>query len=408
MALLQGAHLFVVGMSAAPRKMELLSLDRNCVVRASDGTPFARGRTFKLVERNGGELRDWVLPDLATVAIEQQTRLANVMEIIGPQTPRRTPDNQRVPLAQPGRHMWSQHGSVGGSDRTKPLMDVNQALLGYARALRLSVNPGGQNIRVHRFRKTMARLAALALTDAPLILMQVFGHRSIEMTLYYILTDRDLQVEVEEVRRELKIMRGVAVVEDMATVAMADGAEEARQTIARAKGGPDTAQNEQQGLPNAGYGGPAAPKLFGAVKERVVKVYRTGREWGASDSYETAYFLTEAGLTFTMPREGVFCTKAFTQPAACTGKRGKTDPGNCQTDCGHRLELAARRAQLDASLHKQVGLYEEAVREGHELLWKGLAKRIRDTLKPFDDLREKWMQHPTVRQVVEAAGEMTP
>lgn len=400
MGVLQCAHIFVTGMSTAPRKMELLSFQRDCVVRARDDTPFARGRTFKLVERHGGELRDWVLPDIATDAIEQQARLAGLMEQIGCQS---TEDNEPVLPPEPGTHLWVQTG-YGLSDRTKPLWLVTHALTAYARALGMSVMPGGQRIRTHRFRKTVARLAALALTDAPMILMQVFGHKSIEMTLYYILTDRDLQVEVEQVRRELKIMRGVTVVEHMAAVATAASAQEAEDAIAKANGGPGPSPGGIPERPFGGYGGPAAPKLFGAVKERVINMHRTGKEWGASDSYETAYFLTEAGISFTMPRDGVFCTKAFTQPAACTGKRGKTDPGNCQSDCGHRLELAARRSQLDASLTKVVALYEEALEEGHGLLAAGLAKKICDAMLPFEDIREKWMRHTTVRALVVASG----
>lgn len=407
MGTLQCAHLFVAAMSAAPRKMELLSFERDCVVRARDGTSFARGRTFKLVERHQGVLRDWVLPEVAVDAIEQQTKLARWMELIGPQVPERTPDNCPVPLPECGTHLWVQNGH-GRANRTKSLTNVNHALMSYASALGMSTRPGGQKIRSHRFRKTVARLAALALTDAPMILMQVFGHKSVEMTLYYILTDKDLQVEVEQVRRELKIMRGVTVVDGLAAVAMAEAVQETKEVIAKAKGesGVRSGQSGPEGLPYAGYGGPAAPKLFDAVKAQVIAVHRTGREWGASDSYETAYFLTEAGVSFTMPREGVFCTKSFTQPAACTGKRGKTDPGNCQSDCGHRLELGARRSQLESSLIKLVALYEEALGEGHELLRNGLGKKIQDALKPFDDIRERWMQHATVRQLVEAAGEV--
>lgn len=410
MATLQCAHLFVAAMSTASRRMELVSFERDCVVRARDGTTFARGRTFKLVERHEGVLRDWILPEIAVDAIEQQTRLANLAELIGPQEPERTSDNRPVPPPEGGAHLWVQNG-LGRGDRTKPLTNVNHALITYASTLGMSTRPGGQKMRSHRFRKTVARLAALALTDAPMILMQVFGHKSVEMTLYYILTDKDLQIEVETVRRELKIMRGVTVVDSLAAAAaaMTGAAQETREVIAKASGEPSAspARGSAVRLPYAGYGGPAAPKLFEAVKERVMSMHRTGREWGASDSYETAYFLTEAGITFTMPRDGVFCTKGFTQPAACTGKRGKTNPGNCQADCGHRLELASRRSQLDTSLARLVALYEEAVGEGHGLLAAGLAKKVREALLPFEDIREKWMDHTTVRAIV-AAAEQVP
>lgn len=60
--------------------------------------------------------------------------------------------------------------------------------------------------RTNRFRKTIARIVALSLAHAPKILMDIFGHESIEMTMNYILADPQVRVEVQEIRRQIVIM----------------------------------------------------------------------------------------------------------------------------------------------------------------------------------------------------------
>jgi hypothetical protein len=84
---LQAAHLVVALLSVGPRRSEILGLPFDCVVYAADGRPYAEGRTFKLVERHDGEERDWLLPELAVEAIEQQTRLVRLCETVGTLTP---------------------------------------------------------------------------------------------------------------------------------------------------------------------------------------------------------------------------------------------------------------------------------------------------------------------------------
>lgn len=107
---------------------------------------------------------------------------------------------------------------------------------------------GGQNFRTPPFRKTVARLVALALTQAPKVLMDVFGHKSIEMTLYYILADKDLRAEIEKVSRELRILS-------------------ATQAIAEMVANDDSVNS---------YGGPAAGMLKTAISTHKQRVHQLG------------------------------------------------------------------------------------------------------------------------------------
>ncbi|SDJ62871.1 hypothetical protein SAMN05216338_105715 [Bradyrhizobium sp. Rc2d] len=42
---------------------------------------------------------------------------------------------------------------------------------------------------MHRWRHTVARLVALSVVGAPKVLFDLFGHKDIEMTLYYMMSD---------------------------------------------------------------------------------------------------------------------------------------------------------------------------------------------------------------------------
>ena len=41
------------------------------------------------------------------------------------------------------------------------------------------------------------------VVDSPMVLYEIFGHRDIEMTLHYILANKDLKQEVEAIAREI-------------------------------------------------------------------------------------------------------------------------------------------------------------------------------------------------------------
>jgi hypothetical protein len=379
-AAMQRAHLFVVLISEGARHSEVVDMRRDCVVYARNGMPYANGRTFKLVERLDGEEREWVLPDVAAQAIEQQARLVALVEKLESMMPT---SHENPPLdGQPeSMHLWAQLGSGGQGDVSQPLNDLRNSLRLFAKTLLMDEKPGGINIHAHRFRKTLARLCGLALTHSPKILQDVFGHKSIEMTLYYIMTDKSFSDEVIKVTRELRVMRAKELVEDIVA------AEDA----------------QSQGLcnlPLGGYGGPAALTMHQAIHAHKIQVHRRGEEWGADSALELAHILTMNGENWSYPRPGVICTKSIGETGACSKSRGYPEPSNCHQDCNHRLEEPIARRDVDLVLDALVRDYQASGEQGDLMTQAYLGDQIRQEVVRFQDLQAKWMQNPVVAAVM--------
>jgi len=373
---IQHAHLFVVCLSMGARRSEVLTLQRTCLKVANDGLPYTTGRTFKLVQSHEGELREWVMPDLAVTAIQQQAELVKLVEVFGPQKPFQRTRAEKVKEGDP---LWVQLSTVGNHDRNAPLISLDKALRSYARALGMNERPSGQWLRPHRFRKTVARLAALALTQAPKVLMDVFGHKSMEMTLYYILTDKTLQAEIEQVGRELRVMRASTAVE--AIVAAEDSGE--------------------SGLKLGGYGGPAALMVQRAVHVHRERVHQRGEQWGADSVRELAEVLTLQGKAWEVVREGVVCTKfPGSEAGPCNKSRGRPEPSRCQSTCSHRLEEAFLRDDVEAALASSLSEYEAAIAANDELMQAMWVGQIRAHLPRFEDVRARWSKHPLVQRAL--------
>jgi integrase len=374
----QAAHLFVAFLSMGARRSEILSLKRDCVVYAEDGRAYAKGRTFKLVERHEGEERDWLLPDMAVIALEQQARLVVLGEQLGYLTPRGKSDEH------PGAHLWGQLSAAGASEPAMPLDNVNKALLSYARTLNMDIEPGGQPLRSHRFRKTLARLVALALTQAPRLLMDVFGHRSIEMTMYYILTDKDLRAEIEVVSRELRVMRAKEVVEKMVEA--------------------DTAGITAGVAEYGGYGGPAAVSIHHAIETHREQLHRRGTDWGLETSRELAELLTLQGKAWELVRPGVMCTKFAGEAGPCNKSKGRPEPSKCLSHCSHRLEETFLHEDVDGTISEVVEAYEQALANNETLTAAHWAAQVRAHVPRFADLHDKWIANPTVAALMNNNG----
>lgn len=381
----QLAHLFVVSLSTGGRKSETMDLRRGCVEYSRDGRPYANGRTFKLVRRHDGEMRDWVLPDLAVISLEQQGRLVQVVERIGLQKPDRSP-KQKSSETIPSDHLWVQVSGGAMSDRSQPLLHLDKAMRAYATSLSMDTKPGNQLLRPHRFRKTVARLAALALAQAPKILMNVFGHKSIEMTLYYILSDKDLQADIEKVSRELRVMR----------------AEETVSAIVAAE------EHGTEGISLGGYGGPAALMVSRAIQRQKERIHRSGEDWDAGSVRELAEILTLQGKAWELVRHGVICTKLpGTEAGPCNKSKGRPEPSKCQTACNHRLEEAFVREDVDGAISSCIEEFSAATEAQDELMQALWAGQIRAHVSRFSDLRVKWSAHPLVQQLLADQAEAT-
>lgn len=382
----QMAHYFVLSLCMGARQSETMDLKRNALALDSKGrrviqgkhVGFVRGKTFKLEQSKVGVMRDWLLPDIGVRAFEQQVLLVSVAELIGPMRP-----SGKSKKATESTHLWISASAGGKGATTKPLSDINKALATFARSLCLDVAPGGQNLRSHRFRKTLARLVALALTQAPKLLMEVFGHKNIEMTLYYILSDKELRSEIETVERELRVMRAKEVVERMAEA--------------------DSNHLSTQHGELAGYGGLGAYKISEVVHAHRRSQLRLGKQFGAETVVDLAELLTFQGKAWEQVRHGVVCTKVPSQSGPCNKGGGRPEPSKCQSGCSHRLEESFLRDDVDGSIREALIEFESALSNDEELTAAFWAAQVRAQVPRFADLREKWLRNSVVRSLFETA-----
>lgn len=377
---LQGAHLFVAGLSTGTRIGELLTMKRGAIHHAPDGTAFANGRTFKLVRRHDGQLRDWPLPKFAENAILQQAKLMSLWERLSPLSHIR-------PFISPaevteGTNLWS-----GWGKRNQPATaHMLQTLLrDYSTALCLKARPGGQGIRPHRLRKSLARLVALAIVQAPKLLQDVFGHEHIEMTIYYILTDEALSEEIDEIARELRVIR---CADDLSSFMLSDDA-----------GTSEDKRPQSGSLSGDGYGGQAAVTIRRAVAEHGRHLHQSSKDWGAKDVRDLAEVLTLGGTTWNLVRPGVMCTKSMTQYGPCNKNRGHADPASCKTSCDYRLEQAWLRNDVDRCISQALEHWEGETKNGNELVAEYWAGQVRMHLGRFADLEQKWLKDQRVQIV---------
>ncbi len=352
MELLQYAHLFAALLAVGSRISEMLSIVTGAITRSSDGTPYANGLTFKLSQMLDGEERDWPLPDVVLKAIEQQETLRKVLTDIGFWS--MDPNDNR---SSPKAHLWASYGTTDELSTTT----VNANLRTLIESFGLPMDPDEQMLSTHRFRKTISRLVALAVTGAPKVLMDLLGHKSIEMTLYYILADPDIAAEVKRVSEELIIMRATTAIENI---------------------------ND--------YGGSAA-KTIKRMKEK--ERHRLGKELGADDVRGLAEILTMNGQAWELARPGVICTKLPGTYGECAKKAGHPEPSHCGSDCDHRLEEAFLRADVDGAIADSIRHYETERDADNGLMQDFWAGQILTHLKRFDDLKNKWSSHPSVQEI---------
>lgn len=388
-AVLQGAHFFLVSMALAARASESMDLQRNCVIYGSDGNHRALSRTFKLVHMFEGQTRDWELPDAAVRAIEQQARLVRLLEQMpwgGNLSVLRDPEYSGFE----GNHLWCRLGT-GKTAPREILRNPNKLLRRYARALDMETDPGGQTLRTHRFRKTIARLGALAVDEAPVMLKALFGHNDIEMTLRYILADKGLAAEVEQVIKELRMMRARAPVS-----AFVDAMNK------RSKAVDTGGRDGVDAVDYAGYGGGAVARIQDTIaryRDQALSGRRMRNslyDFGAEKIDDVVRILTADGTYFEAVRPGIVCTKRLGEWGPCSRNKGQPDRSNCVETCGYRLEEPWHRRDVEASISDAIERYERAHAENDVLLASFWAEQLRKNVVRFGDLRHKWMQHPIV------------
>lgn len=280
-----------------------------------------------------------------------------------------------------GADLWVSLGSAGkfGED-----VDVNfyAALTNLAERLDMDPKPGGVNVHPHRFRKSIGQLAGIALWNSPLVLKRLFGHKSIEMTLHYILADPGVREEAEKVLRELRIMH------------CANALEEIHQAIC-------------DGLPLPGNGGAGAARLVKAVRNEDDYLKQSGRVWGDGSAYDLAYLLTAQGQGWRLIKENVVCSKAPGEGGLCQKKRSKGEPNtaNCQPECDNRIVLVRRRRDSEKIIKQYIDIACEALDDGQLLVLTGVMENLRDELENFSDLKETYLADPKVQFLLAQCAE---
>lgn len=345
----QMANFFVIALSAGPRAGEILSFTTSCLTESRDGVALANGRTYKIVDAFEGVTRDWPMPQLAVQALQYQSRLSL---LISRQYQSRY-EQGAVPL-------WRLfHASGAGAALGS---NYNSQMRLYVRRLKLEHLIDRQALSHHRFRKTIARLVALAQVHAPKILMDIFGHKSIEMTMHYILADASILSEMRAVRKELVLIM-------------------AKKAIRNA----------------ASNGGPAALHISNAAQQISI---RTSSEYGVENEDDLAMMLTGQGVYWIQPRPGVICTKLVDQVGPCAKGRSQPNPARCQSDCTFRLEEADNRHQVDEAITDIVQKIQRAWVHEDEILAEVWTGQLMTNLSRFTDLSDKWLKHPVVQSAL--------
>lgn len=367
MVTLQSSQLWIALLAMAGRVQEVLTLRRDCIEPCHNGETNVTGKTYKLSKNLAGEARKWPAPAILVDALAQQVQLVRACEKI--ERMRDGIDEDSEIVQAESEHLWASLGTGANARADEQLKDVNHALNKLAKRLGMEPRPSGRKLHSHRFRKTIARLAALAIVDSPRVLMQLFGHRDIAMTLHYILTDKALQLEIERIAQELRIMRCHDVIEDIHT------------------------SMHSVGAPSfGGHGGGAAPHMVESIKTQEEQLYRQGRLWDADSAYDLAAILTNNGQYFRLVKPGVLCTKPSREASPC----------KCGSDCENRIEDKTARRDVTVIVPILIKQGQLALEENRLLLVANIVEQLEEELARFDDICALWSTNPELIALREA------
>lgn len=363
-SLLQTAQLWIALTATAGRISEVAALQKDCVQECRDGKAYASGPTYKLARSLFGEERQWPAPDVLVQALGQQAKLTTARQRLASLM-----DSESATLLPNEGNLWG-----GLSDPNDELVAEEEHLKSLAIALGLTPKPGGHNLHPHRFRKTIARLAAITIVGSPKTLQRLFGHKDMAMTLYYILSDKALSAEIEKVARELRVMRSKELINDMHETKMETGA--------KAYGG---------------HGGAGAVALAQSVKTYEADLASQGITWSETSAYDLAVMLTTNGTAFRLVSEHVICTKAPGEVAPCSKNRGEPNTADCQQGCMNRIEDKTARRDIRELIEALVSNAHRALEAKELLVFESYFNQLCDELDRFADIKAEWMAMETVQ-----------
>ena len=349
LGLLQTCHLWLVSLCLAGRHSEIRSLKEGCLRRETSVTPTGVMHTTKL-DGVGGREHEAPLPPLVVEAILQQERLAKLVKRVSGVS-----DN----------HLWVSATKWAG----QPLVDFNPSLLAFVGAFDLAPLLNGGRPHMHRFRKTLVRIVALALVHAPKVLMDVLGHRDEQMTVVrYILSDPTLLDEIQECVRELIILKGVEAVQK---------------------------RDELQGN--------AAPVLRERVAEYAKRVGSKAME--PQNLMEFVRAMTENGSGWAVIAPGIICT-GFTRGGLCNKGQGGANPHYCNPACDNQLvmnEYDEDGVKVSSAVLKAIetvdymlGKLREADTNGEDMLIAQFAGQVKAMLGRWREVDQHFADHPVL------------
>lgn len=352
---IQNSHLFLIALADGGRHGELLSLREGAVRRADSPEPTLASITRKL-DPNGGRVREVPIPAAVQFAVQQQERLARHLK-----------DSYGVA----GDHLWVRTGNLRGL----PLLDFGRQLRSFPAFLGVKSLLDDKNLHMHRFRKTLARICALALVHAPKILMDVLGHRDEQMTVMrYILSDPGLLKEVEEITRELLVLKGVWAIENM-----------------------DSIQ------------GRGAQNLRERWKQHAALVGKSALEpQNIREFIEVAF---ENGQALAVIAPGILCT-SFTKGGRCNAHGGGApNPEHCSPQCDYQVTANVSGFSNDCTENDAVQLaldtanyildqLQSATSRGEEMVVATLSGQLRSLLGRWSQVDRFVSSHPFGSRII--------
>lgn len=375
--MLQSAHLWMALLVMAARIGEVATLRRNCVVFAPDGQAYANGKTFKASRALAGKEREWPLPEMMVDVFAQQVKLVEASERLARMIDRSA---EMADLLGDSNHMWASLGASSRSDATEKLNSYDTTLQRFAVRIGMSPKPGGKSLYPHRLRKTLARLAGLAIDGSQKVLMLLLGHDDVTTTLGYMQSDRAFAKEVNDITRELRIMRGEALIEDMRA-----------------------ALRDPNSLPYGGHGGGGAPVLADSVLAYEEELHRSGEEWGVNTARDLSVLLTNNGESARLISAHIVCTKTAGEVGLCSKKRGAIIAGNCQVECSNHIEDKTGRRDTERVIPILVQHAQKNIANNDWLPLQRDKKQLEQELKRYDDIGAKWRANSEVQTILGAA-----
>jgi len=261
-----------------------------------------------------------------------------------------------------GNHLWVVISTMGRGKRGAPLETWNNSFRHLTERFRLThlLDPANPLVHTHRFRKTLARLVALTMVNATMILMDCFGHEDPEMTLIsYILSDKRIHADVIRVQKELVILLAVDTIKEADTL-----------------------------------GGAGGEFIRKKVAERLIVLGKDSL--GPQDISQLAEDLTLQGRTFAIVTPGILCALPLGCAGPCSKRQGGRDPANCRPGCSHQILTEFNKVECDETIAYIVPLLEQAIRDDNEIMiayWQG---QLRNSLYRWKDVCQKWELHPTI------------